>query len=81
MTGDTAKILDLTLERLCTFTLRPTLPKSKMRQDLWEEKFNHASQTRHSYNFSTTKWSNYRMNPHNLVLAEPIYHKVALEAI
>ena len=82
MTGDTAKILDLTLERLCTFTLWPTLPKSKMRQDLWEEKFTHSGQTRYSYNFATTNWSDHRMNLHNLrILAEPMYHKAALEAI
>ncbi len=29
ITGDTAKILGLTLERLCTFTLRPILPREK----------------------------------------------------
>src|SRR5215203_1960552 len=29
VTGDTAKILGLTLERLCTFTLRPILPREK----------------------------------------------------
>ena len=82
MTGDTAKILDLTLERLCTFTLRPTLPKSKMRQDLWEEKFTHTSQARYSYNFATALWPDYKVNLHNLrILAEPIYHKAALEAI
>ena len=72
MTGDTAKILDLTLERLCTFTLRPILPEGRMRQDLWEERFTHTSQTRYSYNFATTEWSDNRMNPHNLIiLAEP----------
>ena len=43
ITGDTAKILGLTLKRLCTFTLRPTLPKRRMRQDLSEEGFNHTS--------------------------------------
>ena len=43
-----------------------------MRQDLWEERFTHTSQTRYSYNFATTDWSDNRMNPHNLrILAEP----------
>ena len=43
ITGDTAKILGLTLERLCTFTLRPTLPKRRMTQDLSEGENNHTS--------------------------------------
>ena len=43
ITGDTAKILGLTLERLCTFTLRPILPKRRMRQDLSEGELNHTS--------------------------------------
>ena len=83
MTEDTAKILDLTLERLCTFTLRPILPKSKMRQDLWEEKFTHpVGQTRYSYNFATTHWSDLQDEPPQLKnLGRAIYHKAALEAI
>ena len=36
------------------------------------QEFTHTSQTRHSYNFATTEWSDNRMNPHNLIiLAEP----------
>ena len=48
VTGDTAKYLDLTLERLCTFTTRPNKPKlssstqfvlrkrKELRRDYWE---------------------------------------------
>src|SRR6266567_7086761 len=47
ITGDTAKILVLTLQRLCTFTLRPILPREKnetrsfrrREQPYWQDTF------------------------------------------
>ena len=81
MTGDTAKILDLTLERLCTFTLRPILPEGRMRQDLWEERFTHTSQTRSPYILLHLLVWQQDEPPQLNSLGRAIYHKAALEAI
>ena len=78
VTGDTAKYLVLTLQRLCTFTLRPNQPKHpihsdcvkerrRLRRDLSEEEFNHTCKTRPTYNSPTSASQADRLNPHNLV--------------
>ena len=81
ITGDTAKILDLTLERLCTITLRPILPEGRMRQDLWEEEFTHTSQTRSPYILLYLLVWQQDEPPQLNNLGRAMYHKAALEAI
>ena len=91
ITGDTAKILDLTLERVCTFTLRLNNPSILYTLSvLWKGEI----ETRplggeiHPYQPDSTllqfcyhPMSDNKMNPHNLLhLGRAMYHKAALEA-
>ena len=78
VTGDTAKYLVLTLQRLCTFTLSLNQPKHpihakcikerrELRQDLSEGEFNSTSKTRSTYNFATSSCQADELNSHDFV--------------
>ncbi len=76
ITGDTAKILGLTLERLCTFTLRPILPKRRMRQDLSEEEVQPYKLD--PFPFGHICLSSNKLNPHNLINPSRAHNTIRL---
>ena len=89
VTGDTAKYLVLTLERVCTFTMRlkqPLCPwpscsekeRRRLRRDLWETVPCSSGQT-HTRHSSAETCRNQVPRTY-LVKAEPLYHVAALEA-
>src|SRR6266567_7971011 len=65
ITGDTAKILVLTLQRLCTFTLRPILPREKNETRYFRRREQLYQQDPFPP-FATTQSCN-KLNPHNLL--------------